>query len=96
MTQTAHTPGTQIAIKTDAEYCLECQEPHTNAQNGNREILSDLLWPVYDKQEMANARLIAIAPEMFKELQGIGHQTTITTEHFNRIQILIAKAKEEP
>lgn len=37
--------------------------------------------------------LIAAAPEMLAELKGIGHQTTITTEHFNRLQRLIAKAE---
>lgn len=41
----------------------------------------------------ANALLIAAAPDMLAELKGIGHQTTITTEHFNRLQRLIAKAE---
>ncbi len=46
-----------------------------------------------DAEGEANARLIAAAPDMLEELKGIGHQTTITTEHFNRLQRLIAKAE---
>ena len=38
---------------------------------------------------MANARLIAAAPEMHEELSLIGVGTTIATEHFNRIQRLL-------
>lgn len=39
--------------------------------------------------------LIAAAPEMLKELELIGHQATITTGHYNRLQRLIIKARGE-
>lgn len=43
----------------------------------------------------ADMRLIEFAPEMLRELQSIGHQTTITTGHFNRLQRLIARITGE-
>jgi hypothetical protein len=39
----------------------------------------------------ADKRLIENAPEMLRELKAIGHQTQITTGHFNRLQRLIQR-----
>ncbi len=39
----------------------------------------------------ADKRLIENAPAMLRELKAIGHQTQITTGHFNRLQRLIER-----
>lgn len=49
---------------------------------------------VADKLPIEDAILISYAPEMLTELKGIGHQTQITTEHFNRLQRLIENIEQ--
>ena len=42
-------------------------------------------------EQRAVIRLMEAAPALLDELSRIGHQTTITTEHFNRIQRLLGR-----
>lgn len=59
MTTAKHTPG-PWELEAGSDYIRIC------TKSGERYIIDDLLWATYDEEEMANARLIAAAPELLE------------------------------
>lgn len=55
--------------------------------------------PAVDEEAVVTMEFLARSAnfhyDMLRELKAIGHQTTITTEHFNRIQRLISSIEGE-
>lgn len=93
MTKTQHTSG-PWELHTGTDYiCI--------SDSKGEDILSDLLWPVYDEKEMANARLMTAAPEILETLETLcdpdWHRVDPVgfAEAQNKARAIVAKAKGE-
>jgi len=91
----SYTCGKTAKVESNGQWFCGIHSPEADAKRKAKSAAKSAEWNRQWREKEQAAKLTAFKLECFDdmllELRAIGHQTTITTGHFNRLQRLIER-----
>jgi hypothetical protein len=95
-----YTCGKTAKAESNGKWFCGIHSPEAAARRKAKSDARSAEWNRQWNEKDRHAKLISFKlecfDEMLEELRAIGHQTTITTEHYNRLQRLIVRIESHP